>query len=569
MQADLAGVYAREEIAAEHKSNHARKHAEREETRGEKAGMFEHVLERALIAFAESLKGAFKSLLKAAKKALPFAHMVFGVIFVLCAQQVHGHGRNDGAGPHIGGEHGEADGFGERDEQKSCNTREEEHWDENDADAESGNERGHGDLLGAIQNGLNGVLAHGEVAVDVFDFDGGVVHENADGEGEAAEGHDVDGFAERAEEKNADENRKRNRNENNERALPVSEEEQNHNDCETRGDQALAQDALNGSAHKERLVKELIDLHASRILALVVLEHGLDAIDDVERGCVAGFVDAHEHATLAVCENNVGLWRKTVAYVGDFAHVRCGAVHGFYRQIVQFVHALRTTVHFDGVFERTHFGRAGGQDQVLRGDRIDNVHGGKAVRLKGGGIRIHRDEALFSAVRKGSGGALNRGELCADEVVAEVKELLFAESIAREAKLNDGNGGRRINNDQRRGCPGRQKTQKRLRNGGGLRERRLNIRVRLEKDLDDGNAGKRLRLCMLDVVDKRGDAALNVARDAQFHFLRLKTVVGPDQADDGNIDRRKNVRGRAHEHHRGQENDDERHHDKRVGPLKR
>jgi len=33
-----------------------------------------------------------------------------------------------------------------------------------------------------------------------------------DGEREAAEGHDIDGFAESAEEKNADENRKRNRN---------------------------------------------------------------------------------------------------------------------------------------------------------------------------------------------------------------------------------------------------------------------------------------------------------------------------------------------------------------------
>mgnify|MGYP003694074795 CR=1 FL=1 len=42
-------------------------------------------------------------------------------------------------------------------------------------------------------------LALLEVPVDVLDRDGGVVHEDADGEREAAERHDVDRLAERAE----------------------------------------------------------------------------------------------------------------------------------------------------------------------------------------------------------------------------------------------------------------------------------------------------------------------------------------------------------------------------------
>ena len=53
----------------------------------------------------------------------------------------------------------------------------------------------NGNLLRAIQNGLHRFLAHGQVAVDVFDFDGGVIDQDADGQGQAAEGHDVDGFA--------------------------------------------------------------------------------------------------------------------------------------------------------------------------------------------------------------------------------------------------------------------------------------------------------------------------------------------------------------------------------------
>ena len=38
-------------------------------------------------------------------------------------------------------------------------------------------------------------FAHADIAVDIFDRDGGVVNQDADREGESAERHDVDGFA--------------------------------------------------------------------------------------------------------------------------------------------------------------------------------------------------------------------------------------------------------------------------------------------------------------------------------------------------------------------------------------
>ncbi len=44
----------------------------------------------------------------------------------------------------------------------------------------------------------NGFLALREVAVDVFDFHGGVVHQDADRQRQPAERHDVDGLTERA-----------------------------------------------------------------------------------------------------------------------------------------------------------------------------------------------------------------------------------------------------------------------------------------------------------------------------------------------------------------------------------
>ena len=424
-------------------------------------------------------------------------------------------------------------------------------------------------MLRAVENGLNRVLAHGEVAIDVFDFDCGIVDKDADGEREAAQGHDVDSLAEGAEEENANENRKRDRDENDERALPVAEEEKNHDDGEAGGDEAFAENALDRCANEERLIEKLVDLEARRIGGLVVSEHVFEPIDDAKCGGVACFVDAHQDAALAVGDDDVCLRRETVADVGDVAQISCGAVDRFYRKVVQLVDALRAAVHFHGVFELAEFCGAGGKNQVLIGDGVDDVHGRKAVRLESRGIRINRDEALFAAVRKRSCRALDGCELRANKIVAEIEELLLAQRVASEAELDDGHSGGGIDNDERRSGAGRQEAEKSLRDGGGLGESRLNIRVRLEIDFDHGDARQRLRFDMFDVVDKRGNSALDVAGDALFHFLGLQPAVSPDETDNGNIDFGEDVRGRAGHDYERHQDDDEGHHDKRIRPLKR
>ena len=137
-------------------------------------------------------------------------------------------------------------------------------------------------------------------------------------------------------------------------------------------------------ANEERLIEKLVDLEARRIGGLVVSEHVFEPIHDAERGGVAGLVDTHENAALAIGDDDVGLRGKAVANVGDVAQISCGAVDRFHRKVVQLVDALRTAVHFDGVFELAEFCGAGGKNQVLIGDGVDDVHGRKAVCLEGG-----------------------------------------------------------------------------------------------------------------------------------------------------------------------------------------
>jgi len=61
-----------------------------------------------------------------------------------------------------------------------------------------------------------------------------------------------------------------------------------------------------------------------------------------------------------------------------------------------------------------------------------------------------------------------------------------------------------------------------------LCERFLNVRVRLEEDLDHRYAVQRSRFDVLDIVDRRRQAALVVEHDAFFHLVGRQTLEGPD-----------------------------------------
>ena len=129
---------------------------------------------------------------------------------VVLLEQVLGHGGHHGAREQVAGQHGEDHGLGHGHKQVARHAAQEEHGHEDDADGERGDERGRGDLRGAVEDGLLDLLARLQVAVDVLDFDGGVVDQDADGQRQAAQGHDVDGLVQRVEHDERAENRERN-----------------------------------------------------------------------------------------------------------------------------------------------------------------------------------------------------------------------------------------------------------------------------------------------------------------------------------------------------------------------
>ena len=135
VQTNLSGIHFWKKVAAEHQDQRQGKQAKAQEHNDKCGGRLERRLQGVAISFAESLKAALKFLLIAAKKALFFANMFFGLIFVLGAQQVHGQRGHDRSGPHIRREHGENDSFRERNEKIFGDAGQEEHGNEDDADA--------------------------------------------------------------------------------------------------------------------------------------------------------------------------------------------------------------------------------------------------------------------------------------------------------------------------------------------------------------------------------------------------------------------------------------------------
>ncbi len=112
--------------------------------------------------------------------------------------------------------------------------------------------------------------------------------------------------------------------------------------------------------------------------------------------------------------------------------------------------------------------------------------------------------------------------------------------------------------------PGGQLPELGLRNRRNLRNTLLNVRTRLQEHFDDSNSIQGLRFDVLDVVDGSGQRSLGDANDAIAHVFRYEAVVIPDDADNGNVDVREDVGGRANNRKPTHYDDEYRQHDERI-----
>ena len=193
VQSELAAVGVRKEVLAEPRHQQEGGQAGDEEHRDEDDPPLHQPREQPAVGEPHPLEPPVERLLAARERIARGRLALDGR-----GQQVHGQRRHQRARQQVRGEHRENHRLRERHEEVAGGPAQQEHRQEHDADAERGDQRRHRDLLGAVQDGLPDRFAHVEVAVDVLDLHGGVVHQDADGECQPAERHDVDGLAEQA-----------------------------------------------------------------------------------------------------------------------------------------------------------------------------------------------------------------------------------------------------------------------------------------------------------------------------------------------------------------------------------
>ena len=99
-----------------------------------------------------------------------------------------------------------------------------------------------------------------------------------------------------------------------------------------------------------------------------------------------------------------------------------------------------------------------------------------------------------------------------------------------------------------------------------LRNALLYVRDGLQEDFNHRDSAERLRLDVLDVVDGGSKIPLRNRDNPVGHVLRDENVIGPDDADDRNIDIRKNVGWSANDREPTHDQDEYGHDHECVGP---
>src|SRR5690606_36672985 len=118
--------------------------------------------------------------------------------------------------------------------------------------------------------------------VDVFENDDGVVHDEPNGEDKTKQGEDVDGKAGEGHEHERADDRHGDRKHGNERAAPVAEKEEDHEDDEAEGDVEGFLHLVNGAADVGGVVVADLEIDVGGLVLLVAGEAGAELVGDLE-----------------------------------------------------------------------------------------------------------------------------------------------------------------------------------------------------------------------------------------------------------------------------------------------
>ena len=290
MQPDLSGIHQREEVLTQCGSHECSPNGEDPEQNDDGRAVVERPVERTCIALAKLFESAVEDVMHVPDES-GAAHFLVVLIkavgFQFRGEQILHHGRDQRSRKQIGRQHRENHRHGKRCKQILGRSGKQHHRYEHDADGERRDKRRYGDLLRPIENGADQRLLLAEIAVNVLNFDGSVVHQDSHGQRETAQRHHVDGLIEQIENNDRREDGERNRNTNDQRAAPASEEQQDHQTGKNGRDHRFPHHSVDGRPYEQRLIEQRLCGQLRRQRSHDARQRLLHPLHDIERGAAA------------------------------------------------------------------------------------------------------------------------------------------------------------------------------------------------------------------------------------------------------------------------------------------
>ena len=205
------------------------------------------------------------------------------------------------------------------------------------------------------------------------------------------------------------------------------------------------------------------------------------------------------------------LRNESIVNGSDILHVDRGAVNRLDRKVVEVGKNRRAAVQPHRILGRRKFRSSSRKDEVLKIQGVRDIDRRKLFRVEFVEIQVDDDLAVFPAKRIRDIRALNDRERGADEILCQIEDFLFLKLFAAQPKLQDRHACRIVFQNLRRECPGRHIAHLNLALRHDLRQRQIDLHVRMEIHANYRNALVRLRFDMFDADDVRCESALEIA----------------------------------------------------------
>jgi hypothetical protein len=290
-------------------------------------------------------------------------------------------------------------------------------------DGQRDRDHGEADLVGSLQRGAIGRLAHSHVAHDVLDLDDGVVDQNARRQRDGEEADQVQRESQHVHRPERREDRQRQRHRNDDGGADVAQEQQHDDDGE---DGAFEQGRNRGFVialgEVHRGVDQFeVDVGIGGFQCVDALLHGGG---DHHIAGALGTLDAERHHGLAVQAREGAAVGDGVGDGAEIVEANLAAAEQRDHGAGELVEGLGAGQGPNRLIVLADLGAAAGEIDIGAAQDLADIDGGEARGLQPVGIQGHQDFALDTADALDLRDAAHALQRAFDDVVDEIGQLL-------------------------------------------------------------------------------------------------------------------------------------------------